>query len=107
MSQQRSFRIIVSTPDLANSVGSETIKRDMINAFSWLHDYCKDPNLFQNENLYEVTINILKYFKDCLAEEGKNIHEFAGCRSPMINTYTTEVTFVPYDFGVDETYHDG
>lgn len=102
MSKQRNFRLIVSTEDLANSVGSNSIKRDMINASGWLHDYCKDSELMLNENLYEITQNILKYFKNCLREEGKDIHSYSGCRPPIVNNYVTEVTFTAYVF--DEDY---
>lgn len=102
MSKQRDFRLIVSTEDLANSVGSNSIKRDMINASTWLHDYCKDSDLMRHENLYEITQNILKYFKKCLQEEGKDIHDYSGCRPPTVNTYITEVIFTAYSF--DEDY---
>lgn len=103
---QRNFTLVVSTPELETTVYSETIKRDLINAIPWMHDYCKNKDLIRTENLSNETRAILLYFRRCMIEEKKSIHDYAGCRLKYCNNYTTEVEFLAYNLGVEEIYED-
>lgn len=98
MSANRDYSITVSTTEFANSVGSDNIKRDLMNALPWLSDFCKDSKVMMDNNLTLQTEAIIKYFDEVLEEELKDIHDYAGCKLGKVNSYTTEVIFSRYRF---------
>lgn len=98
MVTQKDYSITVSTSEFANTVRSENIKRDLINALPWLSDFCKDSKVMKDNNLTVQTETIIKYFKEVLHEEEKDIHDYASCKLGRVNSYTTEVIFNKYRF---------
>ena len=98
MSTHRDYSITVSTSEFANSVCSDNIKRDLINALPWLSDFCKDSKVMKDNNLTVQTEAIIKYFDNVLWEEERDIHDYAGCKLGKVNSYTTEVIFNKYRF---------
>ena len=98
MSTHRDYSITVSTSEFANSVCSDNIKRDLINALPWLSDFCKDDKVMKVNKLTEQTEAIIKYFDDVLWEEERDIHDYASCKLGKVNSYTTEVIFNKYRF---------
>ena len=98
MSTHRDYSITVSTSEFANTVRSENIKRDLINALPWLSDFCKDDEVMKVNKLTEQTEAIIKYFDNVLREEERDIHDYAGCKLGKVNSYTTEVIFNKYRF---------
>ena len=98
MATQKDYSITVSTSEFANTVRSENIKRDLINALPWLSDFCKDDKVMKVNKLTEQTEAIIKYFKEALHEEEKDIHDYASCKLGRVNSYTTEVIFNKYRF---------
>ena len=98
MVTQKDYSITVSTSEFANTVRSENIKRDLINALPWLSDFCKDDKVMKVNKLTEQTEAIIKYFDNVLWEEERDIHDYAGCKLGKVNSYTTEVIFNKYRF---------
>ena len=98
MVTQKDYSITVSTSEFANTVRSENIKRDLINALPWLSDFCKDDEVMKVNKLTEQTEAIIKYFDNVLREEERDIHDYAGCKLGKVNSYTTEVIFNKYRF---------
>lgn len=98
MAANKDYSITVSTSEFANSVRSESIKRDLHNALPWVSDFCKDSRLMKTQTLSLETERIIEYFSQVLAEEGHDIHDYASCKLGSINSYSTELIFSKYRF---------
>lgn len=87
------FSLYLDTDELIEDVGEPDIKVLLINSMTWMTAYCQNPRLFQENNLYNETIELIEYFDRLLQKEGEDIHSFFEATLIRCDSLSTVVRF--------------